>query len=449
VRILVVGCYELGHQPLQVAAPAGRLRAAGHEVRTIDLSMETWDDDLAQWADRIAVSVPMHTATRIARRVIAMIRAERTDVPVCAYGLYAPMLADVADRVIAGESDRPLVAWVDEVDDATVVFLGRDAATPGAPTPARDLLPPLSSYAKLAVGDVEHVAGYVEASHGCAHRCRHCPVPVIYDGRIRIVAVDDVVADVAQQVAAGAEHVTFGDPDFLNGVHHSLRVARAVHEQFPGLTFDCTVKVEHVLRHAHVWGDLRDLGCLFVVSAFESTDDTVLTRLDKGHTVADEAAAIAILRGHGIEVRPTWLPFTPWTTIGSVQSLLRFVAEHDLVENVDAVHYTIRLLVPKGSLVLGIPDLVVEPYDDDLGAYPWRNPDPAVDALQVHLADLVERLVADATPAVDLFRAVCTAAGIDPPPTLAAEPRSVPRLTEPWFCCAEPTARQLSTLDPV
>jgi radical SAM superfamily enzyme YgiQ (UPF0313 family) len=436
VRVLLVGCYELGHQPLQVAAPAGILRSRGHDVRAVDLSMQSWDPDLAAWADRIAISVPMHTAMRIARRVIALADAAAPGTPVCAYGLYAPMLADVADRVMAGESDQALADWVDGSDETAVVFLGRDAATPGTPLPARDLLPPLDRYAHLAIAGDERPVAYVEASHGCAHRCRHCPVPVIYDGRIRIVDVDHVVADVAQQVAAGARHVTFGDPDFLNGVHHSLRVARAVHERFPDLTFDCTVKVEHILRHADVWSELADIGCLFVVSAFESTNDAILERLDKGHTAADEARAVALLRAHGIEVRPTWLPFTPWTTLADVQDLLRFVADHDLVGNVDPVQYTIRLLIPKGSLLLELPDVRerVGPYDDERGAYPWSADDPAVDDLQVALAALVEGRLAEGASIPEIFRNVCTACGVDPGLIPAGATEGRPRLTEPWFC---------------
>ena len=436
MRVLFVGCYELGHQPLQVAAPAGRLRADGHEVRAIDLSMQSWDPDLAAWADRVAISVPMHTAMRIARRVITLVREQRPDVPVCAFGLYAPMLADLADRAIAGETDAALAAWVAGDDDANVVFLDRDAATPGAPLPARDLLPPLDRYAHLALGGEERPVAYVEASHGCAHRCRHCPVPVVYDGRIRIVAVEDVVADVAQQVAAGARHVTFGDPDFLNGVHHSLRVARAVHERFPDLTFDCTVKVEHILGHPDVWAEMAALGCLFVVSAFESTDDAVLERLDKGHTAADEAEAVELLRGHGIEIRPTWLPFTPWTTLADVQDLLRFVAEHDLVGNVDPVQYTIRLLIPRGSLLLDLPDLArrVGPYDADRGASPWAADDPSVDARQVALTALVEGEVAADASIDEAFAAVCVACGMDPGLVPAGSTEGRPRLTEPWFC---------------
>src|SRR5207302_8499727 len=110
-----------------------------------------------------------------------------------------------------------------------------------------------------------------------------CPVPVVYDGRIRVTAEPTVVDDVAQLVAMGARHITFGDPDFLNAPQHSLRVVREVHERFSDLTFDCTTKVEHVLRHADVWPELAAAGCLFVVSALEILNDEILRRLDKGH----------------------------------------------------------------------------------------------------------------------------------------------------------------------
>ncbi|GMU78208.1 MAG: hypothetical protein AMXMBFR46_10030 [Acidimicrobiia bacterium] len=440
MHVLFIAGYELGHQPLHVAGPAGRVRAAGHEARAIDLSMQSWDPDLVDWADRIAISVPMHTAARLARRAIEAIRQQRADVAICAYGLYAPTLADVADRTIAGETDVAILAWVDHEPRRGVhtVHLDRTAATPGAPLPARDLLPALDRYAHLAIGDDERPVAYIEASHGCAHRCRHCPVPVVYDGRIRLVAVDDVLADVAQVVGSGARHVTFGDPDFLNGIHHSLRVARAVHSRFPDLTFDCTVTVEHILWHADTWPALADLGCGFVVSAFEPTNDTVLERLDKGHTAADAARAVELLRDHAIEIRPTWLPFTPWTTFDDVRDLLRFVAHHDLVPNVDPVQYTIRLLIPKGSLLLDLPDVLtrVASYDDIRQTYPWRAQDPRIDDLQVALAALVEGHLAAGTPIPAVFRAVCDAAGVDwdPASLPAGSVEGRPRLTEPWFC---------------
>jgi radical SAM superfamily enzyme YgiQ (UPF0313 family) len=450
VRVLLVNTYELGHQPVGIAAPAAVLRDRGHEVRALDLSVDAWDGEAVAWADRIAFSVPMHTAMRIAREAIARTRAEHAALPIAAYGLYAPMLADVADRVLAGETDAALAAWVDGDGDCTVVFLGRAARGVPPLLPARDLLPPPERYAHLVDHGQQVPIAYVEASHGCAHRCRHCPVPVIYDGRIRILDADAVVADVAQQVAAGARHVTFGDPDFLNGVHHSLRVARAVHDAFPALTFDCTVKVEHILRDAEVWPELAALGCRFVISAFESTNAAILERFAKGHTVDDEAAAVALLRGHGIEIRPTWVPFTPWTTLEDVHAMLRFVAAHDLVANVDPVQYTIRLLIPRDSLLLELPEVSsrVGAYDADRGAYPWTADDTALDDLQLVLATLVEHRLADGSSLVEIYRAVCEAAGMTAP-DVPDTARDVPRLTEPWFCCAEPTSLQLGTLDPV
>jgi radical SAM superfamily enzyme YgiQ (UPF0313 family) len=403
-RVLLVASYELGHQPLHVAAPAAALRERGHDVRALDLSIEPWDPDLIAWADRVAFSVPMHTAMRLTRGAIDTLRTQRTDLPVACYGLYGGMAADVADRVLAGETDHALVGWVEGDEDRTVVRLGRDAAAPGQPLPARDLLPPLDRYVRLAIDGHERAVGYVEASHGCAHRCRHCPVPVVYDGRIRIVDVDAVLADVEQQVAAGAQHLTFGDPDFMNGLHHSMRTVRAVHEQFPDLTFDCTVKVEHILEYADAWPELAAAGCLFVVSAFESVSDATLVRLDKGHTVADAGLAVALLRTHGIEIRPSFLPFTPWTTPDEFRSLLEFVADHDLVGNVDPVQYTIRLLLPEGSLLLAHPDMAphLGAYDEEACSYTWAAADPSADDLQQRIAVIVEQRLLAGDPSVDV-----------------------------------------------
>ena len=448
--MLLVSTYELGHQPLHVASPAAALRAAGHEVRCLDLSVQPWDPELVDWAGAIALSVPMHTAMRLAVRAARAARRRRPELPVCFYGLYAPVssdltLAGLADRLVAGEYEPALVAWARALDagasgsagaEEPLVQLGRGGFLP----PARDLLPPLESYAHLAIGGEERLVGYVEASHGCVHKCRHCPVPAVYDGRIRIVGADVVLADLATLVEMGARHVTFGDPDFLNGRRHSLEVVSRVHERFPDLTFDVTTKVEHVLQHADVWPRLAEAGCLFCVCALETVDDAVLRRLDKGHTAAEGARAVALLREHGIEPRPSFLPFTPWTTPADVLDLLAWVAEHDLIGNVDPVQYGIRLLLPEGSLLLEHPD--VRPhlghYDAEGLTWTWTAADPAADELQERIAARVER--AGDEPVGQTFDAVWAlardAAGrADPGPViLAGSVEGRPRLTEPWFC---------------
>lgn len=413
MRVLLVSTYELGHQPLGVAGPAGALRSRGHDVAALDLSVESWDPALAEWADRVAFSVPMHTAARLARDI-----APRVDGPVACYGLYATMCSDVAAALDDRDQQSAVVRWVEDDPDAEV-----------APTlPARDLLPTLDRYATLMIDGETRLAGATEASVGCVHRCRHCPVPVVFDGRIRITAVDAVLADVARQVDMGARHITFVDPDFFNGPHHARRVVRAFGAAFPDITFDCTVKVSHILAQSDAWAELANAGCLFVVSAFETMNDSILERLDKHHTAADAARAVEILRAQGIEVRPSWLPFTPWSTVDDICDIVEFVAAHDLVPNVDPVHYSIRLLLPRGSLLLD--QLGPLPWDPERLSYQWTSP---LDLLQQRVAELVAH-GGDYAAVRDLL-------GL-PPVTVSRGER--PHLSETWFCCAEPTEGQLA-----
>jgi len=460
VRVLLVSTYELGHQPVALAAPAAALERAGHEVRCCDVSVDPLDPADVAWAERVAFSVPMHTALRLALPLAMSIRARRPEVPLCFYGLYATVRTDLAlvptvDAVIAGEYVPGLVAWASGLDAGQPVQLGRRGRGPGTPLPARRLLPSLDRYTRLAGPDGEHLVGSVTTTTGCSHRCRHCPVPVVYDGRVRPVEESAVVADVDQLVAAGARHLTFSDPDFLNMPGHARRIVREVHRRHPELTFDCTVKVEHILRHPDVWPEWRAAGCVFVVSAFESVDDDVLAVLDKGHTASDASAAVTLLRAHGIEIRPSWLPFTPLTTAGTLSDLLDFVIAHDLVANVDPVQYAVRLLLPEGSLLMDRPEIApfVGAYDPVHLGWSWTHPDPGIDGLYAELSALVEQRV-DQDPLVtfgEIEERVSALGGRRRPRPLQGEVSRGPdgarfRLTEPWFCCSEPTAAQLAPL---
>ena len=454
MRVLLISTYELGHQPLHVASPAAALRRAGHELRCLDLSVQPWDPGALEWTQAVGFSVPMHTAMRLALSAGRRVRREHPGLPICFYGLYATVSrelveGELAARAIAGEYEPPLAAWVDELAaprapapaaDRPIIHLQRGTFDP----PARELLPGLERYARLAVGGQERLVGYVEASHGCVHRCRHCPVPAVYDGRIRVVQAETVLRDVERLAGMGARHITFGDPDFLNGWRHSLAIVRALHERRPELTFDCTTKVEHVLEHAGVWEEMAASGCLFVVSALESVNDEILVRLDKGHTTDEAIQAIKLLREHGIETRPSFMPFTPWTTPRDVLEIVDFVAAHDLVANVDAVQYTIRLLVPEGSLLLEREDLRehLGPYEAERLSYPWRSADPAADRLQSRLSALVEQSAAAREATGVTFariraavrEATGAAGGPEPEAIPMGSTEGRPRLTEPWFC---------------
>ncbi|HLH25510.1 MAG TPA: CUAEP/CCAEP-tail radical SAM protein [Chloroflexota bacterium] len=466
MNVLLLSTYELGHQPLAVARPAAHLLAAGHRVRCQDLAVERLDEARVREATLIGISVPMHTATRLGVRLAERVRALNPDAHVCFYGLYAALHADVllgplADSVVGGEFEAPLVALAAGLDaagrapraalrDAAPpegvltarggrVYLGRQAFL----VPRRDLLPPLGRYARLQMASGQKLVGYVEASRGCAHQCRHCPITPVYGGRLRIVPADVVLADVRQLVARGAEHITFGDPDFFNGVRHSLCIVEALHAEFPALTFDATIKVEHLLEHRAYLPALRAAGCLFVVSAVEAVQDDVLMHFRKGHTAADVEVALGLAAAAGIPLRPTFVPFTPWTSLADYLDLLDFVARHGLVRHVDPVQFAIRLLVPRGSALVGTPAMTphLGPFDAATFSYRWTHPDPRMDALQVAVAALVEeaaRAGEDAAATFARIHALARAAAGRPPaaspPPERAPAMAVPRLTEPWFC---------------
>lgn len=447
MRILLVSTYELGHQPLHLASPAARLIEEGHQVECLDLAVEDWDEERFGRAEAVAFSVPMHTAMRLGVQVASRLRAARPEIPIAFYGLYAAVGADrtvgrIADRLIVGEYEDELAGWAGDPTPgggAIRVDLGRKAFTP----PARHLLPGLDRYAHLEVEGEARLAGYVEASHGCRHRCRHCPIPAIYDGRYRVTGLETVLADVATLASMGASHITFGDPDFLNAPRYAMDVLREVNSAFPELTFDLTVKVEHVLQHEQIWSEVAQRNVLFVVSAFETTNELVLAALDKGHTAADMADATRLLRRSGVVVRPSWMPFTPLSRVEDVANIFEFLDEMSLIGTVDPVQLSIRLLIPDGSLILDSEMArFVGDYDGVALTYRWRAEDQRVEQLQTRLAAIAEAEADDARAALSaMWGAVKPGSAFPAWPELQA-----PRLTESWFCCAEPTTRQLQTI---
>lgn len=445
VRVVLISTYELGRQPFGVASPAAWLRRAGADVRCLDLSREPLDESAVREADAVAFYLPMHTATRLALPVLDRVRALNPAARVAAFGLYAPTNHDLlrargVTAVMGAEFEQGLTAWaVGSTAAPAPAGVPRLTLTP----PDRSGLPPLSRYVTLQVDGERRTAAYTEASRGCRHRCRHCPVVPVYDGQFRIVPVDVVIADIRQQVEEGALHVTFGDPDFLNGPAHALRVVEAVRTTWPGLTYDVTIKVEHLLRHRRILPTLRDTGCLFVTSAFESFDDDVLRRLEKGHTAADARAAVLACRDAGLALSPTFVPFTPWTTIESYAGMLREIARLDLAPHVAAVQLGIRLLVPAASRLLELEEVraVVGSFDPAALAHPWRSADPRVDELQSRVIALAGRRPDAPREEVfsqvnDLVREIAgPGAGPEGPPTYTGVARSpVPYLNEPWYC---------------
>src|SRR3984957_13390389 len=454
MKVLLVSTYELGHQPFGLASPAAWLAERGHQVACADLCVESLDADTVHEADLVAFYLPMHTATRLAAKVIEKVRRLNPAAHICCYGLYAPLNESYlrslgAGTILGGEFEPGLVSLLERLAGAesnvqTEPLISLDRLQ--FKTPLRSGLPALEKYAGLRIGASSKRTGYTEASRGCKHLCRHCPVVPVYQGSFRVVQPDVVLADIRQQVAAGAEHISFGDPDFFNGPTHAMRIVDALHHEWPLLTYDATIKIEHLLKHRELLPRLRETGCLFVTSAVETVDDAVLAKLDKGHTRADFIQVVREFQSAGLTLAPTFIPFTPWTTRESYRELLELLVVLDLVEHVGPVQLALRLLIPRGSRLLELDDVqtVLRAFDEPALLYRWQHPDPAVDALAAQAL----RIAASHGSRREIFGYLWNLVNDRPLPEdfYLSPAAAIPHMDEPWFCCAEPTEEQVAHL---
>ena len=456
-NVVLISTYDLGHQPYSIALASALVGRTGAKVLCNDLAVDELASEDISNADLVALHLPMHTATRLAVEVLPRIRQLNRRVTIVCYGNYAVMnksylISAGVNVVLGGEAETALA-------DLCMPLAEYKAANIQDPQRQRYILPDrtglagLSEYSHLIPPEgVPKLAGYTESTRGCKHLCKHCPVVPVYEGRFFAVDRDLVLQDVEQQIEMGAEHITFGDPDFFNGPTHGIRVVEMLCERYPGISYDVTIKVEHLLKHAELLPILGQTGCLFVTTAVESFDDQILKILDKGHTRADFAKVVEVCRELNLNLVPTFIAFTPWTTPKTYLDFLREIVHFDLVARVPVVQYSLRLLVPRGSLML-TQDLFREclgPYDPDALSYAWNYQEPSSQAFEAEIGHAVETFVEAGLSAGDAFselwQFVHSENGLNAPVLHSHTSLPLPSMSESWYCCSEPTKAQLSRL---
>ncbi|MEZ4707428.1 MAG: CUAEP/CCAEP-tail radical SAM protein [Caldilineaceae bacterium] len=464
LNITIITLYEIGHQSFGAASAGAWLRQAGARVSYQDLSVQALDEAEIQAADLVALHLPMHTATRIGAAILPRLRQLNPAAHICCFGLYAPInegyLRELGvQTILGGEFEEGLLALCQRLssDSQLPVQATQSQSEPTISrnrqhfiTPDRTGFPALTQYAAVELNDqTRRTAGYTEASRGCKHLCRHCPITPIYNGTFRVVQKEVVLADIRNQAAAGAQHITFGDPDFFNGPGHALSIVQALHAEFPNVTYDVTIKVEHLLQQRRHLPTLAATGCLFVTSAVEAVDDAILARLDKGHTAADFEEAVHLLRAAGLHMSPTFVAFTPWITPAGYMDFLRTIAQLELIEHIAPIQYAIRLLIPAGSRLLELAEVqaLVGEFDEAALVYPWRHPDPCMDELQEAVLKIVQQGDERGLKRAEIFAQVWQLAaqftglssaekeeGYAKLPPISLHSKPAPRLLENWYC---------------
>ncbi len=464
MKVTLISLYEIGRQPFALAQPLAWLKNAGFDAECIDFSVDPFDYSRVQDSKVVAVHLAMHAGARLASQIIPKISEISSVQAICVYGLYAPVNDEYfrslgCEYVFGGEFEADILSLCEAIRrNSSTEFLKptrNSVEKLNFVKPDRSQLPNLERYSRLLLADGQvKTVGFVEATRGCKHLCKHCPVVPVYEGRFRVIPADVVLGDIRQQVEIGAEHISFGDPDFLNGPGHARRIIKQFRMQFPDLTWDATIKVEHLVKYPQLLQYFADSGCLFITTAVESIEDDVLRRLDKGHTAEDFRQSLSLLRKLGISMSPTFVPFTPWTSLEGYIKLLEEIVKLQLMNSISPVQLSIRLLLPQGSKLLQSADRAswLNGFNPEMLGFDWTHPDARVDSLQESIQQWVMDAESDGRERHEIFNGIWERAHeaieISVPKLEISNSSRVPTMTENWYCCAEPTSyQQIDVMD--
>ena len=324
---------------------------------------------------------------------------------ICAYGLYAPLNAEWlrslgVDDVLGGEFEEELPRWPRIVAGsrgrqvecrlrlrprlaavAEALWTRRSAPLAAYPR-IHFLVPDRTGLPALEVRDAavrrrhRRIVGYTEASRGCRHLCRHCPVVPIYQRTVPRRAARRRARRYRRAGGRrrGAHHLRRSR--FLQRTDHAMRIVEALHAAHPAVTYDVTIKVEHLLAASRaaaaaarnrlpVRDERRRIGRRSRARAAR-----------KGHTRADFFEAVALCRAGGLTLVPTFVAFHPWLTPRGYCDLLDTIDDLDLVGHVAPIQLAIRLLIPKGRGCSSSTRSarLVGAFDPETLTYRWRHP---------------------------------------------------------------------------
>jgi len=440
LKILLLSFYDLGKQPKIISELHKKLDNGFNQIDIVDYSIEEKNLTLDNY-DVLGIYASMHTASVLAEQYL---RDRKLPNKLFVFGLYANVFSEMFSNFQSIHSFDS-----DELESLLEVQLNPNYSFKHS-VPDRTILPSITDYSHIVDGSNNLIAGSVETTYGCKHECTHCPVPIEFKGMFKTFGTEKIITDVTNQVEEGAKHISFNDPDFFNGPKHALKILQLLNEKHPSITYDSTIKVEHILKYPDYFQELKNLNMLFVISAFETTNDHVLNILQKNHSFNDLNKAVELSLENNIDIRPTWMPFSPWTEQNDLISIIKLIENYKLRETVDPIQLTIKLLVPKNSLILKRPEMkeYLLDYDPASFSYAWKYKFPNIDNIQNELFTYVlqhesENEYTQYLGLVDILESHTNETLLN---SEKYSQRIVPKLSETWFCCAEPNKIQLDRI---
>lgn len=318
-------------EPLGLELVAAAARAAGHQVRLIDLQVEPQRNCLRQvdeWRPD-AVAISCNYLANVPE-IVDLARTIKARMPGCyvlvgghSGSFVAEALLEHAegaiDCVLRGEGEAAIVELLDVLRD------GRDAVSevPGAVTvegcgpaprfvdnlddlrPARDLVRHRNKY---FIGLLDPAAS-IEFSRGCPWDCNFCSAWTFYGRSYRVVSPQVGAEELARIREPGIFIVD--DVAFIQA-RHGMELAEEVARRGIRKQYYLETRGDVLLRNKEVFRTWRDLGLTYMFLGLEAIDEEGLQRYRKRATLDQNAEALEFARSLGIQVAVNIIADPDW-----------------------------------------------------------------------------------------------------------------------------------------
>ncbi len=308
-------------EPLGLELVAAAARAAGHDVRLIDLQADTWKDYfrlLDRWSPD-AVGFSLNYLANVPE-VLDLARATRERLPRCfifagghSASFTAPELlrhgAGALDCVLRGEGEASIARLLEAAGQGS----GALQHVPGAVTldgegpapvfvnhlddllPARDLLRHRRRY---YIGQLDPCAS-IELSRGCPWDCTFCSAWTFYGRSYRTKTPARAVEEIERIEEPGL--FILDDVAFIQA-EHGMAIGEAIARKGIRKRYWLETRADVLLRNKEVFRLWSRIGLKTMFIGIEAIDEEGLKRFRKRVSFSQNSEALEFARSMGVNV---------------------------------------------------------------------------------------------------------------------------------------------------
>ena len=356
-------------QVLQILPPLGLgwltafLRAAGHEVRLVDLLVangreEHWVEALRSHRPDLVGIGAFTSDLPVVDRMLNLSRRERPDAVTVLGGPHASGdPAATLDRLPAldlafrGEGERAIVAIADAVAGdraphpdaipglAVRAGAGIHASEPAFEadldalgTPAWDAIDPRAYQAYPPTLFVRRRPfAPIIVTRGCPYRCTFCAGHRVTGRTMRSRTVEHVREEILHlHDAYGIREIHIEDDHFTWDRGFVLRFSEALRTRGPDVTWTMPNGIRIETLDRELLREMRSGGCYALILGIESGSARILRHMRKALTPSFIREKVALARSEGFHVHGFFMLGYPEETLEDVQATERFALDLDL-----------------------------------------------------------------------------------------------------------------------